>query len=206
MKNRKLIALTFDDGLNETTTVQVLDLIEKHSITATFFVIGNKITAKTSEIMKRAVRLGCDFENHSLTHPVMSELTDEEISEETALVSERIREITGRAPKFFRPPYIAVNDRMHELINLVFVCGIGAEDYNDEVTAEQRYEKLAEQIQDGHIILLHDMEGNFRTVKALERLIPELLNEGYEFVTVNELFERNNVIPEKGKIYTNVHQ
>lgn len=206
MKNRKLIALTFDDGPNVTTTVQVLDLIEKHSITATFFVIGNKITAKTSEIMKRAVRLGCDFENHSLTHPVMSELTDEEISEETALVSERIREITGRAPKFFRPPYIAVNDRMHEIINLVFVCGIGAEDYNDEVTAEQRYEKLAEQIQDGHIILLHDMEGNFRTVKALERLIPELLNEGYEFVTVNELFERNNVIPEKGKIYTNVHQ
>ena len=60
------------------------------------------------------------------------------------------------------------------------------------------------QAQHGDVILLHDMEGNINTVKALDRLIPALREEGYELVTVEELFEKCGAVPKSGVIYTNV--
>ena len=206
MKSKKLVSLTFDDGPNTTTTMQVLDLIEQYGITASFFVIGNNINAESEASMKRAVKLGCEIENHSQTHPAMPEMTAEEIAAEIKFTSDKVEAAVGRKPRFFRPPYIAYNDVMFDTIDLTFICGVGAEDYNDEITPEMRYEKIMGQVSDGTIILLHDSEGNFRTVEALKMIIPKLIDEGYEFVTVSELFERNGVIPVHRTIYTNVHQ
>ncbi|MBQ8176824.1 MAG: polysaccharide deacetylase family protein [Oscillospiraceae bacterium] len=206
MDSRKLIALTFDDGPNTTTTMQVLDLIEQYGITASFYVVGNNINDESKAAMIRAVSLGCEIENHSQTHSAMPEMTAEEIEAEINFTSDRIEAVTGRKPKFFRPPYIAFNQLMYDTIDLTFICGNGAEDYLDEVTPEMRYERIMKQVCDGMIILLHDAEGNFRTVEALKMLIPKLLDEGYEFVTTTQLFERNGVVPQKNTIYTNVHQ
>ncbi len=206
MENKKLIALTFDDGPNTTTTMQVLDLIEQYGITASFYVVGNNINPESAEVMKRAVKLGCEIENHSQTHSVMSEMTAEEIEAEISFTSAAVEAATGRKPRFFRPPYIAYNQLMYDTIDMTFICGVGAEDYLDEVTAEMRYEKIMAQVSDGTIILLHDAEGNFRTVDALKLIIPKLLDEGYEFVTTSQLFERSGVTPQKNTIYTNVHQ
>ena len=206
MNSRKLVALTFDDGPNTTTTMQVLDLVEQYGITASFYVVGNNINEESEKSMQRAVRLGCEIENHSRTHSAMPELTAEEIAAEIKYTSDKIEAATGRKPKFFRPPYIALNDVMFDTIDLTFICGNGAEDYNDEVSAEVRYEKIMSQVSDGTIILLHDAEGNFRTVEALKMIIPKLLDEGYEFVTTSQLFERAGVTPDHRTIYTNVYQ
>lgn len=206
MKNKKLVALTFDDGPNTTTTMQVLDLIEQYGITASFYVVGNNINSESEKSMKRAVKLGCEIENHSRTHSVMTEMTAEEISAEIKYTSDKIEAVVGRKPKFFRPPYIAFNELMYDTIDLTFICGNGAEDYLDEITAEMRYERIMAQVCDGMVILLHDAEGNFRTVDALKLLIPKLLDEGYKFVTTSQLFERSGVIPARRTIYTNVHQ
>ncbi len=206
MNSKKLVSLTFDDGPNTTTTMQVLDLIEQYGITASFFVIGNNINSESESAMRRAVKLGCEIENHSKSHPAMPEMTSEQIAEEIKYTSDKIEAVTGRKPKFFRPPYIAYNDVMFDTIDLTFICGNGAEDYLDEVTAEMRYERIMEQVCDGMVILLHDAEGNFRTVDALKMLIPKLLEEGYEFVTTSQLFERNGVTPDHRTVYTNVHQ
>ena len=206
MNSRKLIALTFDDGPNTTTTMQVLDLIEQYGITASFYVVGNNINDESKAAMIRAVSLGCEIENHSQTHSAMTEMTAEEIAAEIKFTSDKIEAVTGRKPKFFRPPYIAFNQLMYDTIDLTFICGNGAEDYLDEVTPEMRYERIMKQVCDGMIILLHDAEGNFRTVEALKMLIPKLLDEGYEFVTTTQLFEQSGVTPQKNSIYTNIHQ
>ena len=206
MNSQKLIALTFDDGPNITTTMQVLDLIEQYGITADFYVVGNNITSESEAAMKRAVKLGCEIENHSRTHSAMTEMTAEEIAAEIKFTSDKIEAAVGRRPKFFRPPYIAYNQLMYDTIDMTFICGNGAEDYNDEVSPEMRYEKIMGQVCDGMIILLHDMEGNFRTVEALKMLIPKLLDEGYKFVTTAQLFERKGITPQKNTIYTNVLQ
>lgn len=206
MNSKKLVALTFDDGPNLTTTMEILDLIEQYGITASFYVVGNNINSETEKAMQRAVKLGCEIENHSHTHSAMTEFTAEQMLEEIGCTSDKIEAAVGRRPKFFRPPYIAFNQLMYDTIDLTFICGNGAEDYNDEVSAEERYRRIMEQVCDGMVILLHDSEGNFRTVEAVKMLIPKLLEEGYEFVTTTQLFKGKGVTPQKNTIYTNVLQ
>ncbi|MGN1102435.1 MAG: polysaccharide deacetylase, partial [Huintestinicola sp.] len=101
--------------------------------------------------------------------------------------------ITGEDTKFFRPPYIAVNPTMYEAIDMPFICGAGCNDWEDSVSAEQRAERTLNQVKDGTIVLLHDMQGNSKTVEALKTIIPELQAQGYEFVTVSELFEAKGI-------------
>ncbi|MGN1137480.1 MAG: polysaccharide deacetylase family protein [Oscillospiraceae bacterium] len=198
---KKLCALTFDDGPNTDTTPLVLEKLRKYGITATFFIVGNNIDEKSEQVVKEASEMGCEICNHSRTHSAMPELSAEDIRAEIEFTSGEIERITGQKPKFFRPPYIAVNSTMYENIDLTFIAGIGAEDWLPEVTAEERAEKIFAQIKDGAVILLHDMIGNILTVNALDIIIPALKEE-YEFVTVSKLFELSGVTPKKGIVYS----
>ena len=184
----KVIALTFDDGPNTTTTVQILDQLEKYNVTASFFVVGNNVNESTEPVVRRAYEMGCEINNHSKTHSYMNKMTAEEIRKEVQTTSDKVEAITGEPTKFFRPPYIAVNQTMYDSIDLPFICGYGSNDWDAKVSVEDRAGKVLEQITDGSIILLHDSQGNDKTVEALDILIPTLLEQGYEFVTVSELF------------------
>lgn len=206
MHEDKIIALTFDDGPGITTTVQILDILQKYDVPASFFVVGNNISPQTEEVMRRAVSMGCEIQNHSRTHRDMTVMTAEEITEEIRFTSDRVREAVGKAPEFFRPPYIAVNDLMRQTVGLPFIQGVGAEDYLDEVSAQERCDRIIAQAGDGKVILLHDKEGNFRTVDAVEMIIPKLKAEGYRFVTISDLFKEKGITPKVGAMYTTVFE
>ncbi len=190
---KPMVAITFDDGPNTTTTVQILDILEEYNVRASFFVIGDNINDKSGEVMKRAYDMGCEINNHSKTHQSMPNLTADEIRAEIEYTSGKVEEITGEAPKFFRPPYIAVNNTMYDSIDMPFICGFGCNDWENNVTAKMRATKTLEQVCDGAIILLHDFYGNTPTVEALKTIIPSLLDQGYQLVTVSELFEAKGV-------------
>lgn len=202
----KYIALTFDDGPNATTTNEVIDKLEKYGIVASFFLVGNNVNDESAKAVKRAYDLGCEIDNHSRTHSNMTELSAEEIKAEFDYTDEKVYEITGEHTKFFRPPYIAVHQIMFDNIDVPFIAGIGANDWEDRVTAEMRARMILKQAKDGDIILLHDAEGNSMTVEALDTIIPELQKQGYKFVTVTELFSAKGIIPDMEKVYTNVTQ
>ncbi len=189
----KLAALTFDDGPSTDTTAQVLDVLEEFHEAGTFFLIGQNINERTESAVRRAVKLGCEIENHSWSHPAMPELNAAQIREEIFRTTEQIVRITGREPMFFRPPYIAVSEEMYEQIPLTFIAGIGCEDWNDQVSADERAERICSGATDGAVILLHDMEGNRKTVEALRLIIPELKQAGYRFVTLEQLFREKGV-------------
>lgn len=190
---KPVIALTFDDGPNTTTTNQVLDLLDKYQVRASFFLIGDNINDESAKSVKRAYDMGCEINNHSKTHSYMNKMTAEEIKAEVDYVSEKVKEITGEGTAFFRPPYIAVDSTMYDNIDMPFISGYGCNDWEDKVTVERRLKTLRRYIADGIIILLHDVQGNDKTVEMLDTLIPELLEEGYQFVTVSELFEAKGV-------------
>ncbi len=198
---KKLCALTFDDGPNTDTTPLVLEKLQKYGVTASFFLVGNNINSESEKVVKKAFDMGCEICSHSRTHSAMPELSAEAIRAEMEYTASEIMRITGKEPKFFRPPYIAVNDVMFDNIDLPFIAGIGAEDWLDEVTSEQRAEKILNQVCDGAVILLHDMSGNIQTVDALDIIIPKLKEE-YELVTVSELFSLAGVTPKKGIVYS----
>ncbi|MCQ2523414.1 MAG: polysaccharide deacetylase family protein [Lachnospiraceae bacterium] len=198
MSDKKIISLTFDDGPTIGITDQVLDVLEKYNARASFFLIGQQIKPETEYLIKRALSLGCTIENHTKTHPSMPKLSDEEILMEVKYTTDKIEEVTGEKPKFFRPPYIDVDDRMFDLIDLTFICGRGCDDWVMEVSAEERTRKILDAAEDGAIILVHDMEGNVNTIEAIKTVIPTLMAEGYEFVNVREIFEaRDKAIDHK---------
>lgn len=204
MAEKKLVALTFDDGPSVGTTDKVLDVLKENDIVASFFLIGQKITEESAYLVKRAHDMGCTIENHSKTHPGMTGLTDEEILEEISYTTNKIEEITGEKPAFFRPPYIDYDQRLFDLVDLGFICGYGCEDWLPEVSAEERTRRILEQAHPGFIILVHDMEGNTQTIEAIKKIIPALKEQGYEFVTIRDLFAKSGKAPERNTLYMEV--
>lgn len=198
----KYLALSFDDGPNLTTESKMLDVLAKHKVPATFFVIGNNITEETAENMKRAVKQGCEIGNHSLTHSMMSLMDEQQVKDEIAATSSLIEKIIGKRPEFFRPPYINVKPEMYDWIDLTFICGKGCQDWEAEVGKEARRQGILDSAEPGAIYLLHDFEGNEATVEALDEAIPVLKEQGYTFVTLSQLFEKLKCTPDGHTMYT----
>lgn len=192
----KYCSLTFDDGPNfagDNTMNRMLDILEKHGVVASFFLIANKISPENTTVIERAVKMGCDIENHTWSHPDMTKLTREEMIEEYNKCDEAIIKITGKKPVLFRPPYICVNDLMHEVIHVPFICGHGCEDWVKERTVDERYKLMMNNVQDGVMYLLHVDDGNEATLELVDRAIPVLKEQGFEFVTAPKLFELKGV-------------
>lgn len=206
----KIVALTFDDGPNTTTTYEVLEVLKKHGVVATFFLVGNNINDESAKAVKYAHDLGCEIENHSKSHGYMNEMSAEECAAEYKYVDDKVYEITGEHTKFFRPPYLAVSDAMWDYIDAAFIAGVGCDDWKDTVTAERRAAVITKRAEnggaDGAVILMHDAQGNSQTVEAIDMIIPALKEMGYRFVTVSELFEEKETDPAPLMLYTNVMQ
>lgn len=206
MSDQKLVALTFDDGPTIGITDQVLDVLQENGVVASFFLIGQQITDETRYLVKRAHDMGCSIENHSKTHQSMPKLSRQEIVEEIQYTSGLIEEITGEKPAFFRPPFIDYDQKMYDLIDLGFICGYGCEDWLPTVTAQERIDRVLHDANPGFIILLHDMTDNTNTVEAIKTIIPELKKQGYEFVTVRDLFQKSGIKPQRNVIYMGVNE
>ena len=200
----KLIALTFDDGPNTEITPRVLDLLAEYGIKASFFLIGASITPESARVARRAWEMGCEIENHSVRHDPMGSMTPEEIRREIDGCTEKIVEITGEKPRFFRPPYINVSPTLFDTVELICICGVGCRDWEPQVTARERADTLLANVRDGDLILLHDSPGNFATVEALRTVIPVFLERGFRFVTCGRLFAEKGVTPLRGGLYSNV--
>jgi len=204
METKKLVALTFDDGPSNVTS-QVLDILEKYNIVGSFYLIGNLITDDNKYLIEREIALGCEVNNHSFTHSFMSKMDSETIKEEIQKTTDLIVDITGKEPKFFRPPFIDLSDTMYDSIDLPFICGVDSVDWNPETTADGRFENVLAKVTDGAIVLMHDLENNTRTVEALPRIIEALSEKGYSFVTTSQIFEQKGIDPHvKGKLWSNV--
>jgi peptidoglycan/xylan/chitin deacetylase (PgdA/CDA1 family) len=193
----KIIALTFDDGPENTKTNEVLDKLETHGATASFFVIGQRISDSTKDTMLRAVSLGCDIQNHSFGTASMDSMTAEQITTSVNDTTAAIEAYAGVSPSFFRPPNLATSALMYETIPYPFASGITANDWESSATPESIADRIINSVQDGSIILLHDNQpfNPHPTIAALDTIIPELRMQGYEIVTLTELFARKGVDP-----------
>ena len=191
----KLCALTFDDGPDAKLTPLVLDKLEKYKIVASFFVIGQLINDTTKPVLERAVKLGCEINNHSWAWESMNTMTKEQIQESVNKTSQAIEKFTGKATKFFRPPNLAVSGSMYDAIDLTFASGVLGFDWAGQNTsAQDRAQNVLKSMRDGAIILLHDVQPlPHPTPEALDILIPELQKQGYRFVTLSELFAQKKV-------------
>ncbi len=202
----KLIALSFDDGPSLGSTNALLDYFEEMGIVGTFFVIGNNINDETAEVMKRAYEMGCEIGNHSKSHQQMGNMIPPTLEEEINYVQDLVEQYVGVEPVLFRPPFLNVSQTMHDTIDLTFIFGHDSLDWTG-ISAEERAQNVLNFAADGVIVLMHDGWDNYETVEAVKLIVPELLAEGYKFVTISELFEAKGITPEanSGVIYSNTN-
>jgi len=203
----KLCALTFDDGPDTNLSNQVLDKLEYYQIVATFFVVGQRINTTTQPVLERQVSLGCEIGNHSYGYESMTSMDSAQIAESIHKTDSLIEEYGGVTTNFFRPPNLAVNSTMYEAIDLPFASGaVIAYDWQGGSgdTPEKVAGSVINNVEDGAIILLHDVQPlPHPTPEALDSIIPTLRNMGYEFVTLSDLFDRKGVDPDvENKMWT----
>lgn len=197
---RPIIALTFDDGPSLHTSV-ILDVLERYDGRATFFVIGNLVETHRG-IVERAVGLGNEIANHTHTHARLTAQTDDNVIAEIQSASAAILAITGFSPPIYRPPFGATDDRIEtlsaELGYGIVKWTLDPLDWRDR-DADIIYDRIMSEVEDGSVIILHDIHAT--TAQAMERVIPSLIEQGFELVTVSELLEYRYGGLEAGSIF-----
>lgn len=187
--NKPIIALTFDDGPSEYTK-QIIDLLKEYNCNATFFVLGNKVKVYKDTI-KKSLNNGNEIGNHSYNHKWLSRLKVEDIKEQINKTQDILKEEVNYTPILLRPTYGSVNKKIKNNTNLEIVLwNIDTLDWKIK-SSKKIAERALSQIKDRSIILMHDTYK--RTYEALKIMIPKLIDEGYQFVTISELNKINKI-------------
>ncbi|MBX9578265.1 MAG: polysaccharide deacetylase family protein [Chthoniobacterales bacterium] len=189
------IAMSFDDGPSPTLTPRLLDMLKQRGIKVTFFVIGQNVE-HSPEVVARAAAEGHEIGNHTWDHPALTKLSDARVQEEINKTSEAIFSATGKKPVLLRPPYGAMNPRVHRIVDQdgmkVVLWSVDPNDWKRPGSAVVERRILAG-AKPGAIILSHDIHPG--TIEAMPATLDALLAKGYKFVTVSELIAMESQHP-----------
>ena len=198
---KPMVALTFDDGPSKHTD-RLLDTFAEHGGKGTFFVVGN-ILDNRAETLKRTAAEGHQIAGHSWDHRQLTKLTGNDLINQVMATRAKIYDITGIDTALIRPPYGSFNDELKQVCkdNGVIIVNWSVDTldwkYKDANTI---YNTIMSQVKDGDIILCHDLHGT--TVDAMEMVIPALIENGYQLVTVFDLLASSDQEITAGEVYT----
>ncbi len=198
--DKPMIALTFDDGPSAHTD-RLLDIFDKYGGKGTFFVLGNTLDNR-KDTLKRMVSEGHEIGNHSWSHRQFTNIAIDEVKDQIMMTRAKIFDITGVDCTIVRPPYGACSDEIRALGQEIGVSYVNwSVDTLDWKTknADAVYKEIMKDAADGHIVLCHDLHKT--TVDAMEKVIPALIEEGYQLVTVSELLTCRGGEIQVGKMY-----
>ena len=196
-KSKKMIALTFDDGPNYNTS-KIIDVLNKYDIKATFFVLGSR-AINNKDILKKMVDSGMEIGNHTYNHLLLTKYDEDMIRSEIEDTSEVIYNATKKRPKLLRPSYGSVNNKIKKVANMpIIIWDIDTLDWKYH-NSKRITSRVVNKVRDGDIILMHDIYS--ASLNALSNIIPILQDNGYEFVTIDELFYYKGISLENGKVY-----
>ena len=189
----KRIALTFDDGPHRQYTAQILDILKKYNIKATFFTVGTNVE-KFPELIEREINEGHEVANHTYSHKHMAELGESEFVAEILGWEDALNGHHEYTSELFRPPEGILTDKECEVIKTlgydIVLWSVDTRDWAHN-SVENIVNTVTANVQNGSIVLFHDFVsgGSTPTPEALEQIIPVLKEKGYEFVTVSELIK-----------------
>ena len=191
--NRKVIALTFDDGPDGKYTPKVLDVLKQYQIKATFFLVGSQVE-KYPDVVKRIVDEGHDIGNHSWSHKDLSKLDAKALDEQLARTQQAIEKASGFVPDLVRAPYGAISpaliDYLHDNELKHVAWTVDPKDWAGTSVSVMR-DNIRKHAKPGGIILLHSFGGRKNaldhTLQLLPLIIGDLQKAGYEFATVDDM-------------------
>ena len=185
----KIVSLTFDDGPDSNMTPRVLDILKQNDITATFFLIGNRVKTNP-EIVSRMYKEGHLVANHTYSHLSTFPLSSSSrVKQEIENTNEAIYSVVGKVPHLFRPPFGVTNPIIGKVVKQKGLTTIGwsirSLDTISKRSRNEVCEKVVGALHPGAIILLHDVCQD--TDILLKQLIPMILEQGYRIVPLNKL-------------------
>ena len=192
-RNRRALALTFDDGPSESTP-EILEILALHKVPATFFQCGVNVE-RLPAIARQVAEAGHEIGNHSYHHPMLCFRSAQFIAADLRRAQQAIEHHTGSRPKWFRAPYGVRWPGLRGALQSLHLTGVmwTVIGYDWSLKASDVVERVAQRVSNGAILCLHDgRELRVRpdvgpTVEAVRRLVPLLLDRGYEFETVSRL-------------------
>lgn len=200
---KPMVALTYDDGPDSVHTGNILNTLNKYDAVATFYLLGGNVenTRNSDALLKNMVVSGHEIGSHSYDHPNLFELTDKQVKEQNDKTDKAIKDITGEIPVTYRPPFGNGDDNTTKIFNKTGVLwSIDTEDwkYKDPKHVEKSIKSAGNL--NGQVILMHSIY-DF-SEKATENIVPWLIKEGYQLVTVSELLQyKYDVDPTNLKFY-----
>jgi peptidoglycan/xylan/chitin deacetylase (PgdA/CDA1 family) len=202
-RGSKQLALTYDDGPNDPHTLRLLEVLAKHNVKATFFLIGRYVRQR-SEIARELAAAGHTAGNHTSSHALLTLKGQAEIRRQLCDCRAALSDAIGEHSNLFRPPFggrrPAVLRIARQLHLEPIMWSVTGYDW-DAPLAEIIERKVTRQIRGGDVILLHDGDhrqmgaDRSQTVLATDRLIDRYKTEGYEFVTIPEMMQSKSVQP-----------
>lgn len=197
--NKPVVALTFDDGPNPSSTNRLLDVLEKNNAVATFFDLGMLMT-NYSDIVKREEKIGCEVGSHTFDHKNLNKLSANEVKDQVSKSEEVFMNILGHKPTLFRPPYGNANDTVKQSIPYPLInWNVDTLDWKSRNKDEIINEMHKVDNYDGKIILMHSIYES--TADAVSVIVPELISKGYQLVTISELASAKGITLKAGEIY-----
>ena len=182
-KNRKAVALTFDDGPSPKTTPIALELLKKYNAKGTFFMVGHAVEGN-EKIVKQVVAEGHQIGNHSWDHPVLTKISLEKAKSQINDTTAALKKASGLDVHIMRPPYGAINETIQAAVDQSFILwDVDTLDWKNRNTASIM--KEVRKAQPGSIILMHDVHQT--TIDALPLILQYLTEQGFEMVTIEEL-------------------
>ncbi len=195
------VALTFDDGPKAATTTRLLDELALREVQATFFLVGEFIPGN-EDLVRRMAAEGHQVGVHSYSHIRLIDLSKPQFDFEVGQVRTQLSEILGEGAYWLRPPYGIIDPSVQKWADSpVILWSVDPEDWKDQNVKRIVNEVLA-QVQDGDIILFHDIYDS--SVDAAVQVVDALLQQGAQFMTVEQLLQAKGVTPEKGVIYRQI--
>lgn len=196
-RDKKMIALTFDDGPNYNTS-RLIDVLNEYNVKATFFVLGSR-AFDNEEIIRKMSDSGMEIGNHTFNHLLLTRESEDVIKREIEDTNNIIYSFTGKMPSLLRPSYGSVNSKIKRMVNMpIIIWDIDTLDWKYH-NSKRITSRVVNKARDGDIILMHDIYS--ASVNAVLNIIPILQKEGYEFVTVSELFYYKGITLDNGKVY-----
>ncbi len=185
--DKKVIALTFDAAWGADKTQGILDVMNEYNAKGTFFLVGFWIDKYEKET-KAIAEAGFEIGNHSRNHLNMPKLSENEIENEIEYVNDRVFDLTGKKPKYFRAPFGDYNNKLMtslEGLNMVGVqWSIDSLDWKG-LSAKQIYDRVVPKAKSGDIVLFHNNSDH--VLDALPMVLTALRAQGFEFVTIADL-------------------
>lgn len=201
-KNKKMIAITYDDGPRYSTTNKILKALKANQAVATFFTLGcNLNNSDNRKILKRSFEYGNEIASHTQNHKELTKLSSGEIKSEINKADKQIKSVTGYTPKLIRPPYGSTNSTLSKTSNKPLILwNVDTLDWKTRSTSKT-YNSVINNAGDGAIVLMHDIHDC--SANAANDIYKSLKKKGYQFVTVSELFKYKSKTLKAGNKYFN---